>query len=93
MAQMILSRKQKHIMDMEDRLMFAREVRGGSGMDREFGVGRCKLLCLEWIRNGVLLTAQGIMFNFLGSNMMEDSEKKRMCIYIERECMYIYIYI
>ena len=27
----------------------------GSGMDREFGVGRCKLLHLEWISNEVLL--------------------------------------
>ena len=27
----------------------------GSGMDREFGVGRCKMLHLEWRGNGVLL--------------------------------------
>ena len=26
---------------------------GESGMDREFGVGRCKLLHLEWVSNGV----------------------------------------
>ena len=45
-------------MDMESRLVVA----GGggwagvrSGMDGEFGVGRCKLLHLEWISNGVLL--------------------------------------
>ena len=29
--------------------------RGGSGMDGEFGVSRCKLLHLEWISNEVLL--------------------------------------
>ena len=28
---------------------------GGSGMDREFGVNRCKLLHLEWISNEILL--------------------------------------
>ena len=28
---------------------------GGSGMDWEFGVGRCKLLHLEWISNEILL--------------------------------------
>ena len=28
---------------------------GGSGMDLEFGVGRCKLLHLAWISNEVLL--------------------------------------
>ena len=36
------------------------QVGGGkSGMDREFGVGRCKLLHLEWIRNEVLLYSTG----------------------------------
>ena len=28
-------------------------------MDREFGVGRCKLLPLEWINNKVLLQSTG----------------------------------
>ena len=28
---------------------------GGSGMDGEFGVSRCKLLHLEWISNEILL--------------------------------------
>jgi len=31
----------------------------GSGMDREFGVDRCKLLPLEWISNGILLYSTG----------------------------------
>ena len=31
----------------------------GSGMNGEFGVGRCKLLHLEWIRSGVLLSSAG----------------------------------
>lgn len=42
MAQMILSTKQKPIMDME-RLVVARGKWGGSEMDGEFGVGGCKL--------------------------------------------------
>ena len=54
MAQPILSKKQKQFMDMESRLVFARVERGEEGMDREFEVGRCKLLHLEWISNGVL---------------------------------------
>ena len=29
--------------------------RGGSGMDWEFGVNRCKQLPLEWISDGILL--------------------------------------
>ena len=43
MAQMILSTKQKHLMDMESRLIVAGGEGGRSGMDREFGVSRCKL--------------------------------------------------
>ena len=33
--------------------------RGGSRMDREFGVGRCKLLHLEWLSNKVLPYSTG----------------------------------
>ena len=32
---------------------------GGSGMDWEFGVSRCKLLHLGWISNEVLLYSTG----------------------------------
>ena len=33
--------------------------RGGSGMDGEFGVGRCKLLHLGWISSEVLVHSTG----------------------------------
>ena len=42
--------------------------RGGRGMDREFGVSRCKLLHLEWISNGVLLYSSG---NNIQSRLIE----------------------
>ena len=32
---------------------------GGSGKDSEFGVGRCKLLDLEWISDESLLYSTG----------------------------------
>ena len=35
--------------------MVAKEEGGGSGMGGEFGIGRCKLLHLEWMGNEVLL--------------------------------------
>ena len=35
-------------------------------MDREFGVSRCKLLPLEWIRNKVLLYSTGNYSQYLG---------------------------
>ena len=39
---------------------------GGSGMDWEFGVGRCKLLHMEWISNEILLyIAEGTISNHL----------------------------
>ena len=46
-AQMILSTKQKQVTDVEGILVAARGEEGGSGMDGEFGVSRCKLLYLE----------------------------------------------
>lgn len=36
-------------------------------MDGEFGVDRCKLLHLEWIRNGVLLYSTGRNVQSLGA--------------------------
>ena len=41
---------------------------GGSGMDWESGVSRCKLLDLEWISNEVLLYSTG---NYIKSLVME----------------------
>ena len=40
--QMILSTKQKQIMDMESRLVVARGKEGGSRMDGDFRVGEYK---------------------------------------------------
>ena len=58
-------------------------------MNGEFGVGRCKLLHLEWIRNEVLLYSTGNYIQSLGIKHDGRSyEKKNIYIYI-----YIYIYI
>ena len=43
----------KRLTDMENRFVVAKGEEGGSGMDREFGICRCKLLCLEWVSNEV----------------------------------------
>ena len=42
-------------MDLENKLVVVKGDRGGSGVDGEFGVGRRKLLYLDWISNEVLL--------------------------------------
>ena len=67
-------------MDMESRLIFARVEWGESWMDWEFGVGRCKLLHLEWISIGVPLYGTENCVKSLGLNIMENSIKKRECI-------------
>ena len=44
---------------------------GGSGMDGEFGISKCKLLHLEWISNEVLWYSSGNTSSLL--NIMEDN--------------------
>ena len=56
---------------------------GGSGMNREFGVSRCKLLHLEWIRNEVLLYSTG---NHIQSLVIEHDGRK-----YEKENVYVYM--
>ena len=46
--------------------MVAKVEGEGSGMDREFGVGRYKLLLLEWMGNTVLLCSTGNCAQSLG---------------------------
>ena len=57
---------------------------GGSGMDWEFGVSRCKLLHLEWINNKVLLQPG----NYIQSPRSDCNGEE-----CKKECIYIYIYV
>ena len=56
--------------------------RGGSWMDWELGVNRCKLLHLEWISNEILLYSTGNYILPLGWNMLENNVRKRIYIYV-----------
>ena len=49
-----------------NRIVFAKGEGEGSGMDGEFGVGKCKLLHLEWIVNKVLLYSTANYIQSLG---------------------------
>ena len=60
-------------MDTENRLVVAKGDWGGTGMDWEFGVSRCKLIHLEWINNKSYCIAQKIISNLLGYAMMENN--------------------
>ena len=46
---MNLSAKQKLTHRHREQNLVSKGKRGGRGMDWEFGVGKCKLLHLEWI--------------------------------------------
>ena len=50
----------------ENRLVVAKREGTGSGMDREFEVGRYKLLHIKWISNEVLLYSTGNYIQCLG---------------------------
>ena len=52
---MNLSTKQKQTHGHREQTCRCQRQGGGSGINGEFGVGRCKLLHLEWINNEVLL--------------------------------------
>ena len=70
MAQMIhLQNRRRSCTFSEERLAFAVGGEGGSGMDWEFEVSRCKLLHLKWVNNEILLYSTG---NYIQSLVMEE---------------------
>ena len=71
--------------DMENRFVVAKGEGGGNGMDREFGVIRCKLSHLEWISNEVVLYSPGNYTNLL--------DRLWWKIIQEKECMYMYNWV
>ena len=61
MTQMNLSRKQKQTHRHGEQISGCQV----GGMDREFGISRCKLLYIEWINNKSCCIVQGTIFNIL----------------------------
>ena len=53
-------------------------IRGGKGMDWEFGISRCKRLHLEWINNKVLTYGTGNYIQSSGRNHNGKQYKKCM---------------
>ena len=84
MIQMTLSKKQKQIMDVENRFVFTRGER--VGWMGSFGVDKCKLLHLEWISNMVLLHSTG---DCVQSLEIEHDGRQ----YEEKECIYMYAWV
>ena len=59
--------------------MVAEGEAGGGRTGWEFGVSRCKLLCIEWIDNKVLLYSTGNYIQYPGINH-NGKESKKECI-------------
>ena len=67
--------------------MVTKGKEGGSGVDGKSGVGRCKLLHLEWVSNEVLLDSTGSYIQSLGvEHDGREYEKKNVWV-----CVYIYV--
>ena len=58
--------------------MVAKGEGGGTGMEWEFGVSKCKLLYLGWINNKVLLYSTGnyIQYSVINHNGKKFKKKK-----------------
>ena len=69
MAQMKLPTNQKQTHRHGEQIYGWQGGEGGSGMDREFGVNRCKLFHLEWINNEILLRSAGKCSLFTGGRI------------------------
>ena len=81
-------------MDIGNRPVVTKHDRGGSGMDWESGISRCKLLHIEWINNNVLLYSTGnyIQYSVINHNR-KDYEKEYIYILYIHTCVYMYIYL
>ena len=81
MAQMNLSTKQRQTYRHGEQTCGCQGGGGGSRMDWEFRVGRCKLLYLQWMDNEVLLYSTGNNTQFLGIEH-DGKEYKKENVYI-----------
>ena len=84
----------KRLTDLENRLVVAKGQGRGSGIDRDLGVSRCKLLHLEWISNEVLLYSTGNCVQTLGGRTWQMIVWEKLCVCMYAcVCIYIYTYI
>ena len=58
---------------------------GGREMDREFGVGGCRMLHLELMGDDVLLYSTGNSVWSLGLEIMENEKKRCTCMDVQQK--------
>ena len=75
---MNLSKKQKQTYGHREQICGC-QVGGGGGKDWEFGISRCKLLCIGWIKNKALLYSTG---NYIQYTVINHNEKEYAEVYI-----------
>ena len=63
-------------------LWLLRGMWGGRGVDWDFGIGRGKVLPLEWINNKVLMYSTGNYIQYPATNYNGKEYKKNVCMYI-----------
>ena len=81
MTQSNLSTKQKQTLRHREQTCGCQGRGGEGGMDWEFGISRCKLLCTEWINSKVLLCSTG---NYIQYPVINHDGKEH-----EKECIYM----
>ena len=71
------------IRDTENKLVVAKGEGPGGGMEWASAISRCKLACIEWINNKVLLCSTGnyIQIPVINHNWKE-YEKEYVCVWV-----------
>ena len=64
----------------ENRLAVAKGEGVGRSKDWEFGISRCKLSCIGWINNKILLYSTGNYIQYTVINIMEKNMKKNVSL-------------
>ena len=79
MVQMNRSTEQKQTHRQENRLVVAKGEGEGEGLNWESGVGRCKLVHLEWVSHEVLHRE---LCPNIGDRPRWGNDRKKHCVYM-----------
>ena len=75
------SMNQNRVTGKENTPVVAKGEREGGRMNLEFGINRCKLLYVEWIKTNVLLYSTGDYISYPVINHNEKNMKNNVYMY------------